>query len=146
MSKKLKKYWYQQGVKAGKTDGWMNLEETLAEDIEEHPDIISYEELVRHGIEGWEGTDHFTIIYGSKMAGDAKDGAKADYLNEEAIELYQDYKAEFWEGYLTGRAKIGIDVYDRAKKLLAKKKRKVGRKKAGRKQPTVQGSLKGLGR
>ena len=28
MSKKLQRYWYQQGVKAGSREGWMNLEDS----------------------------------------------------------------------------------------------------------------------
>lgn len=149
MSKKLERYWRQQGVKAGKTEGWMNLEETLGEDIERHPDLCrSAEELVQTGIEGWEETDHFQILYGSKMADDAKDEVKADYLNDEAIEKWQDYKTEFWEGYLEGRMKIGVDVYKIANSLLAKKKgRKSVTKSRSRKQSTgKQLSLKGIRR
>lgn len=149
MSKKLQKYWRQQGVKAGKTEGWMNLEETLSEDIEHHPQFTrDAGELVQTGIEGWEETDHFQILYGSKMAADARDEVKADYLNDEAIEKWQDYKEAFWEGYLEGRMKIGVDVYKVANSLLAKTKgRKSVTKSRPRKQsPSKQLSLKGLRR
>jgi len=92
----------------------MNLEETLAEDIESHPEIKESAELVQLGLESWEGTDHFQILYGSKMMGDAGDDS----------DVLQENKNEFWEGYLTGRKAIGIDIYAKAKKLLAAKRKK----------------------
>jgi len=149
VSKKLQKYWHQQGVKAGKTEGWMNLEETLAEDLERHPQFTrDAGELVQTGIEGWEETDHFQMLYGSKMSGDARDEVKAGYLNDEAIEKWQGYKEAFWEGYLEGRMKIGVDIYKIANGLLAKRKgRKSTVKSKSRKRPqSKQLSLKGLRR
>jgi len=152
MSKKLERYWYQQGVKAGSTDGWMSLEETLEEDIERWPGVRDYQELVQRGIDEWEGTDHFNLIYRTKMMGDAYDSVKlpvGTLVTNEAFEKYQEYRDEFWEGYLAGRQKIGIDVYKLAKKLLAGKKR--GKMSATKNRPRkrLQGkqlSLKGLRR
>lgn len=110
--------WYDIGVKAGKTEGWMNLEGTLAEDLERHS-IRDVEELVQRGIDNWEETDHFSILYGQKMLDDAREDAGED---ENAWpDLYSDNKTEFWEGYLFGRKSIGRDVYAKAKELLAPK-------------------------
>jgi hypothetical protein len=137
--------WHDEGVEAGKTDGWMNLEETLSADIEHHPAERDAVELVQAGIDGWEQTDHFTLLYGSKMWGDARDKVGADADGEEVIEAYQDYRTEFWEGYLTGRKSIGVDVYARAKKLLsARKKLSTGRGKSKQERASAKASVKGL--
>lgn len=147
MSKKLQKYWYQRGVKAGKTDGWMNLEETLAEDLEQHPEMKSAEDLVTTGCEGWEATDHFNILYGSKMSADATAETEAGYLNEEALDSYSDYKSEFWEGYLAGRQKIGRDIYKLANQLLDKRLKRTRSKSRSTKRSgsrVAQASLKGF--
>ena len=149
MSKKLQKYWHQQGVKAGSTEGWMNLEETLAEDLERHPQFTrDVGELVQTGIEGWEETDHFQILYGSKMMGDARDEVKADPLNDEAIEKWQDYKEAFWEGYIKGRLKIGVDIYKVANGLLARKKGRatITKSRPRKHSQSKQLSLKGIRR
>ena len=65
--------WYEEGVKAGKTDVWMSLEETLAESKERHPSYTTDPgSLVQTDIDGWEETDHFEIKYGQPMMDDAK--------------------------------------------------------------------------
>lgn len=110
--------WSDRGVKAGKTEGWMNLEETLAEDLARHP-TTDYSELVQQSIESWEETTHFATLYGSRMWDDARDDDGS--LGEKGIDRYQDYESEFWEGYLEGRLSIGKDIYALAKKLIAKK-------------------------
>ena len=112
--------WYKEGVKAGKTEGWMNLEETLSEDLEAHPQFArDSSELVQTSIDGWEETDHFNMLYGSDMMNDAMKSSDDD--RDEAIDVYQDNKSEFWEGYLVGRRRIGRDIYKLAKKLIDKK-------------------------
>jgi hypothetical protein len=105
---KLREKWYQKGIEAGKTDGWMNVEDTLPETLRDHRDVIkSSEDLVWTDIDLWEQTDHFNTLYGSKMWRDAGGD----------IDVYYDLKSEFWEGYLTGRKQIGIDIYEKAKEL-----------------------------
>lgn len=107
----LKRKWFDKGVEAGKTEGWMNVEETLSETLGAHRDLIKdATDLVWTDIDLWEETDHFNILCGSKMWEDAKGD----------IDVYSDLKAEFWEGYLTGRKEIGIDIYEKARELLAK--------------------------
>jgi hypothetical protein len=129
--------WHEEGVKAGKTDGWMNLEETLSEDLERHPQYArNVEELVQAGIEGWEETDHFSILYGSKMMDDAQEALEADSVNDEVIEKYQDNKDAFWEGYLSGRKSIGKDIYKVAQKLIAQKNKPAGKPKPKTKNKT----------
>jgi len=141
MSKKLQKYWYQQGVKAGKTEGWMNLEETLEEDHERWPNVKDPVELVQRGIDGWEETDHFQLIYRAKMMGDAEIGSPPGVIIGDAtFEKYWEYRTEFWEGYLTGRKSIGRDIYAIAKRLLTGK----GQRKS-RVLPSMKRKVKALG-
>ena len=124
MNKKMTKTWYKEGVHAGKTDGWMNLEETLPEDHESWPEVKDYEELVRRGMDEWEDTDHFRLIYGSKIMGDAEEATGMEtgtLINDETFEKYSEFKDEFWEGYLAGRKSIGRDIYAMAKKLVSGK-------------------------
>ena len=100
--------WFEKGVEAGKTDGWMDVENTIKETAEKQPEIKDTTELVWTDIDSWEETDHFSITYGSKMWEDAKGD----------IDVHSDLKSEFWEGYLTGRRDIGYDIYDIAGKLV----------------------------
>ena len=100
--------WYDRGVEAGKTDGWMTVEDTLAETLEHHPEIKGAHDLVWTDIDLWMETDHFNILYGSKMWEDAAGDA----------DLYSDLESEFWEGYLAGRKAIGVDIYTKASELL----------------------------
>lgn len=102
-----KREWFEKGIGAGKKDGWMDIENTISETLESHA-TKDYMELVQSDISLWETTDHFNILYGSKMLGAAKGN----------IDLFQDLKSEFWEGYLTGRKEIGIDIYQKAKDLI----------------------------
>ena len=111
----LTRKWYDKGVEAGKTDGWMEVEKTIKETKEYYPQILDPMELVWQDIELWETTDHFTILYGSKMM----DDAQGDF------DLYADLKSEFWEGYLTGRKQIGIDIYKIASELLKGREREI---------------------
>jgi hypothetical protein len=118
----MAKNWYDEGVKAGKTDSWMNLEETLAEDRKRHPSLTSdLGSLVQTGIDGWEETDHFHILYGKPMIDDAKDELGTDEFNDDVIEKWQDNKDSFWEGYIAGRKAKGKDIYALARKLTAPK-------------------------
>jgi len=100
--------WFEKGIEAGKTDGWMDIENTLKETARDYPEIKDAHELVSTDIDLWEQTDHFNILYGSKMWQDA----------EGDIDIYSDMKSEFWEGYLAGRKEIGRDIYQIAKDLL----------------------------
>ena len=100
--------WFEKGVEAGKTDGWMDVENTLKETARDHPEIRDAHELVWTDIDLWEQTDHFNILYGSKMWQDARGD----------IDVYVDLKSEFWEGYLAGRREIGKDIYQIAKDLV----------------------------
>jgi hypothetical protein len=127
------KSWFDIGVHAGKTDGWMNVEETLHEDLERDPSITDSTELVWRDIDEWESTDHFQLTYGQKMM---------DGSGEEAIDKYLENKAEFWEGYLTGRGEIGIDIYKKAKDLISKKGSVKSKGKVKKKSPP--GSVRGL--
>lgn len=144
---KEKVNWFTEGVKAGKTDGWMNLEETLSEDIDRLSRTADAAELVQTGTDGWEQTDHFRILYGAKMEGDARDVVGLGGDGEEAIELVQDYHTEFWEGYLTGRKSIGVDIYAKAKKLLsARKRRRTRKEKPKQSRVSAGASMKELRR
>ena len=141
--------WYDEGVKAGKTEGWMNLEETLAEDLEAHPSFARDPiELVQTSIDGWEETDHFQILYGSKMMADAREELGDDADSESVIEKYQDHKESFWEGYLAGRKSIGRDVYKVARDLIATKGKakrfKGSRKPSLSKKSSPEASARGL--
>ena len=105
----LKREWYDKGVEAGKKEGWMNVEDTLLETLEAHRSLIKdATDLVWTDIDLWEETDHFNILYGSKMRQDTGGD----------IDLYLDLKSEFWEGYLAGRKQLGIDIYQKAKELV----------------------------
>ena len=106
--KTLKAKWYDRGVEVGKTDAWMDVENTLKETARAYPKIKDAYELVWTDIELWEQTDHFNILYGSKMWEDVKGD----------IDLYFDLKSEFWEGYLAGRKEIGRDIYKIAEELV----------------------------
>ena len=122
--------WYQRGVKAGKTEDWMNLEETLAEDRERHPRLTSEPaELVQVGIDGWEETDHFSILYGQPMLDDARDAVGVDGMNDDVIERYQENKDEFWNGYIAGRKEVGKDVLAVARRLTRKRAPATARRK-----------------
>ena len=130
------KTWHEIGVKAGKTESWMNLEETLAETLRDHPDLARDPNgLVQTDMEGWEETDHFQIRYGSSMMDDAKNYAEEE---DEWMDLWQDYKSEFWEGYLEGRQSIGIDIYKKARELLA-----LGRKEGKTRRSSRKGRVAG---
>jgi len=100
--------WFEEGLKAGKTDGWMDVENTIKETAQDYPKIKDAHELVWTDIDLWEQTDHFNILYGSKMWEDARGD----------IDVYSDLRSEFWEGYLTGRREIGKDIYKIAKELV----------------------------
>jgi len=104
----LAQKWYEKGVEAGRTDGWMDVENTIRETAQAHPEIKEAHELVGTDIDLWEQTDHFNILYGSKMWEDA----------EGDTDLYLDLKSEFWEGYLAGRREIGKDIYRIARELV----------------------------
>ena len=104
----LKTHWFERGMQAGKTDGWMDIENTLKETAQSYPGINDAQELVWTDIDLWEETDHFNILYGSKMWQDARGD----------LDLYLDLKSEFWEGYLAGRKEIGRDIYRMAKGLV----------------------------
>ena len=103
----MKRKWFQKGVEAGKKDGWMDVEETIKETAEKHLEIKESSALVQTDMDFWEETDHFNILYGSKMWEDAKGDA----------DIYSELKSQFWEGYLTGRREIGVDIYKIAKEL-----------------------------
>lgn len=132
--------WFDIGVHAGKSEGWMNLEETLAEDAEHHSG--GTDDLVQGGIEGWEQTDHFQIIYGSKMMERAREEAGQD--QQEAIDLYLDMKSEFWQGYLDGRLKIGTDVYAEARKILSTRAAKSNTRRKQPKRQSAGVALRGV--
>ena len=104
----MKEKWLNKGTEAGKTDGWMDVEKTVKETAESHPGIKDPTELVWTDIDEWESTDHFHILYGSKMWEDANGD----------VDLYSDMKSEFWEGYLAGRKEIGRDIYKIARELV----------------------------
>lgn len=144
----MPKNWYDEGVKAGKTDGWMNLEETLAEDRERHPNLTDDpSSLVQTGIDGWEETDHFSILYGQPMMDDAKDELGVEELDDDVIEKWQDNKEAFWEGYITGRKSKGKDIYAIARRLTAPKKaraKKPSTRRKSTKRSSAPTSVRGL--
>jgi len=107
-TRKLTSIWFEKGVRAGKTDGWMDVENTIKETARDHPEIKDAHELVWTDIDLWEQTNHFNILYGSKMWEDA--GGDLD--------VYSDLKSEFWEGYLAGRKETGKDIYKIARELV----------------------------
>lgn len=111
--------WFEKGKEAGKTEGWMTIEETLSETLARHKKVEGPIDLVLLDMEGWEGTDHFGILYASKMMKEASQECPTDL--ECAIDKFQDMKTQFWEGYLTGRKEIGIDIYQKAAGLLRRK-------------------------
>jgi uncharacterized membrane protein (UPF0127 family) len=106
--KELTRKWYDKGVEAGKSDGWMDVENTIKETAQAYPEIKDAHELVWSDIDLWEQTDHFNILYGSKMWEDAHGD----------IDLYSELKDAFWQGYLTGRQEIGKDVFEAARQAL----------------------------
>ncbi len=144
----MTKNWYQEGVKAGKTDGWMDLENTLAEDRERHPSLTGdASSLVQTGIDGWEETDHFGILYGQPMSDDAKEESGGE-LDDDAIERYQDNKDAFWEGYIAGRKTKGKDIYAIARRLTAPKKVRAkkpsAKHKSGKRSSGTPTSVRGI--
>ncbi len=107
-AKEWKRHWFDRGVQAGRTDGWMDVENTLQETARTHPGLKDARELVWTDIDLWEETDHFNILYGSKMWQDARGDT----------DLYLDLKSQFWEGYLSGRKQMGRDIYRIAEELV----------------------------
>lgn len=100
--------WYNKGVEAGKTDTWMDMENTIKETAEKHPEIKDARYLVGEDFDSWEETDHFQIKYGSEMTKDAKGD----------IVLFDDLNSRFWNGYIDGKKEIGIDIYGIAGELV----------------------------
>jgi hypothetical protein len=100
--------WYEKGVEAGRTETWMDVENTVKETARDHPEIKDFRDLVWTDIDLWEQTDHFNIRYGSKMWEDAPGD----------IDLYSELKDAFWQGYLTGRQEIGRNVFEAARQAL----------------------------
>ncbi len=126
-------------VLAGRTEGWMNFEETLAEDRERHPSLTDDPgSLVQTGIDGWEETDHFSVLYGQPMMDDAKEEVGVEELDEDVLEKWQDNKEAFWEGYIAGRKSKGKDIYAIARRLTAPKKERA--KKLSTKRKTSKRS------
>ncbi len=117
----------------------MNFEETLAEDRERHPSLTDDPgSLVQTGIDGWEETDHFSVLYGQPMMDDAKEEVGVEELDEDVLEKWQDNKEAFWEGYIAGRKSKGKDIYAIARRLTAPKKERA--KKLSTKRKTSKRS------
>jgi len=99
--------WYNRGVEAGKTDTWMDIENTIKETAEHHPEIKEEADLVFTDVEQWKQTDHYRIKYGNQMWKDAP--------NEE---VYPELEVMFWQGYIEGRKQIGKDIFAIASELV----------------------------
>lgn len=148
----MKTNWQDEGVKAGKTDGWMRLDESvMEEDLERHPKFARDPgELVTTAEDGWEATTHFEMKYGSGMVDDARDEETGEFDPD----AYIDNKTAFWEGFEEGQASLGKDKspYAIAKRLIDKKygKGKTGYKvvpKSGKKKSrarSVESSIGGV--
>lgn len=103
----LKDKWYDKGVEAGKTDTWMDIENTIKETAERHPEITDEADLIFEDVEQWKQTDHYQINYGRPMWNDVQDS-----------EIYPEVEVFFWNGYVTGRKQIGKDIYEIANELV----------------------------
>jgi len=122
--KKLKELldkWYKKGIEAGKSEDWMNVEETLPETLEKMPELDDPADLVWTDMESWEETDHFSILYGEPMTEDISEVFEDV---EDKTDALTEVKTKFWEGYLQGRKEIGIDIYEEAKKLISEKSKR----------------------
>jgi hypothetical protein len=134
--RKLKDKWYKKGIEAGKSENWMNVEETLPETLEKMPELDDPVDLVWTDIGLWEETDHFSVLYGKPMM---EDVSKIFEDAEDRNDAFSEVKDEFWEGYLQGRKAIGIDIYKEAEKLISEKsKRKTEGKAAERMEKVVR--------
>jgi hypothetical protein len=150
--------WHDIGVHAGKTEGWMNLEETLVEDAAEYP--VHFEDsgdIVQSLIDDWTDTDHFRLIYQEKMGEAAREKVAAQSAADEDptwisspekvaefSDAYDEIHSDFWEGYLAGRKAIGIDIYARAKELLSPTKPKPAKKRRSPKRSGSGTTLRGM--
>ena len=119
--KELTDKWYKKGIEAGKSDDWMDLEGTIADTLEDNPELDDPDELVWTDIESWEETDHFSVLYGKPIW---KDIFEAIEDEDDRADAFTEVKTKFWEGYLQGRKEIGIDIYEKAKKLISEKSKR----------------------
>jgi len=111
---KLLNKWYNIGFKAGKKDKWMDVENTIKDTYKEGKFEDPYN-LVYTDLEQWEQTDHFNLKYVNNMSKDIK-----IISDDERIDIFTEIKNKFWDGFLVGREKIGIDIFKIAKDLIKK--------------------------
>lgn len=119
----FKKFGYDLGLEAGKTDGWMAMEDTLQETYDDHHPA-SVDDLIQTDFQLWTGTDHFQILYRSKLIdklNESIDGG-AGGMGEDYIDALSEFEDGFFGGYLEGRGSIGRDIYALAKKIIEGKK------------------------
>jgi len=103
MIQELMDQWRKKGEEVGKLaaqgKAWMSVVDVVEEftdsDFQDNDDI----ELSQMNQAGWEETDHFSHWYGTPMMDDAMDCLDTDFMDDKVIELFQDFKNEFWEGY-----------------------------------------------
>lgn len=88
--------WRDKAIDAARHDDW--IKPCYQEDLERGVDP---DDLVLHGREQWTHTDHFQVLYGSKMHNDALDFliARGDQNTEAIFELKQDLIDAFWEAW-----------------------------------------------
>jgi len=106
------------GLKAGKTDDWMDMEKSLEETNRDHGPFTEDMDLVMTDFEGWRETEHYQHFYLSKLEEKLQE---LGITGDETLDYYGDFESGFLEGYLDGRKSIGIDIYDIAYKLIEKK-------------------------
>lgn len=105
--KELKDRWWDKGVEAGKTDTWMDIENTIKETAERHPEIKDAPDLIFEDVEQWKQTDHYRINYGLPMWNESVDS-----------ETYSEVEVMFWDGYVTGKKQVGKDIFAIASELV----------------------------
>ena len=124
MKTDLQTYWYNEGVKAGKTDGWMRLDkDVLLEDLERHA-TEDAGELVQQAQESWEETDHFQHYYGNSM------GHSEDVMSGFDPDTYTENKEQFWEGFVTSSKE---KPYALARRLINQQAKKLASYSVGKK-------------
>jgi hypothetical protein len=80
---------------AKKSDGWMT---PTTDDPRESESRTDFGNWLQEEIEGWEQTDHFTILYGNRLILLARAEAEKKGLTGEAwLGINEELRNEFWE-------------------------------------------------
>ena len=107
---------YRMGADAGRKDGWMvgNYNDMVSEieDLAAKGHVRSASDAFMEFCDEWQSTTHFIESYRRRLS-DMLDSEGDEYIDD-----IFDLLDEFWEGYLEGLSKRGIDFYEIANAVL----------------------------